>query len=208
MEGDQVIISSGSDKIPVGNYILMLLMSVVFAFQFLGDPHQNYLSGCILKKISVNASLMYFWLHTGPVHIVSNMVLLAVFGRRACLKIGNAKYVLIYFVFGFSVATAHVLLDGRPVIGASGAIFGVLGLAVVLSWRKLSPLAPWLILIWIALSVGAAIAGNSPIAHVMHIAGFVMGMILGTALIIFNQADRSDTGHSLMRILRLRPATL
>ena len=206
MKDNQVITYSRPDKIPSGNYITMLLMSVVFALQFLGDPHQIYLSGFILKKVSINALLVHFWLHKDLVHIASNLVLLAVFGRHACIKIGDAKYILIYFVLGFTSAIAHVLLDGGPVIGASGAISGVLGLAVVLSWRKFSPLGPWLIFIWVAVSVTAAIAGGSPNAHVVHIAGFITGMILAITLIIFNQADHTDTGCSLMRILQ--PASL
>ncbi len=193
---------SGIDKVPVGNYIVMLLMSVIFAAQFLGDPNQLYLTGLILKKASLNAFLGYFWLHTGLLHIVSNLVLLAIFGRHTCIKLGDAKYFLIYIVLGFAAAYAHILLDGRPVIGASGAIFGVLGMAVVLSYRKFSPLGPWLVLIWFVVSVAAALAGSSPNAHIAHIAGFIMGMFVATMLIIFNQADHTDTDHSLMRILQ------
>ena len=51
------------DKLPIGNYIVMLLMSVVFAVQFLGDPHQIYLTGLILKNASFKALLGHFWLH-------------------------------------------------------------------------------------------------------------------------------------------------
>ena len=196
---------SGIDKLPIGNYMVMLLMSVVFAVQFLGDPHQIYLTGLILKNASLKAFLGHFWLHTGLLHIVSNLLLLSVFGRHSSIKIGNAKYFLLYIVLGFTAAYAHVLLDGRPVIGASGAIAGVMGMAVVLSWRKFSPLGPWLVLIWLAVSVVAAIDCNSSGAHTAHIAGFVMGMILATMLIIFNQADNTDTCDSLMRVLR--PAT-
>jgi membrane associated rhomboid family serine protease len=193
---------SRSNRIPTGNYIVMLLMSVVFAIQFLGDSHQIYLSPLILENVSFKALLGYFWLHTGPVHIVSNLALLAVFGRDTCIKMGYAKYFLVYILLGFSAAVAHVLLDGRPVIGASGAIFGILGLAVVLSWRKFSLLGPWLVFIWFAFSVAVAIVGNNPIAHVAHIAGFMTGMILAIMLIIFNQVDYTDTDYSLMKMLR------
>ncbi len=193
---------SSTYKPPFGNYIVMLLISIIFAIQFLGDPQKLYLSALILKNASFNSILGYFWLHTGVIHIASNLVLLAIFGRYTCTKMGNAKYILVYIAMGFAAALAHILLDGRPVIGASGAIFGVLGMAVVLSWRKLSPLGPWLIFIWIALSVAIAISGNSQIAHVAHVAGFVTGMITAAILIIFNQADCSDTDYSLMRIVR------
>jgi len=209
MRGYNAKTCSGTDKLPIGNYIVMVLMTVVFAVQFLGDQHQIYLTGLILKNASFNAFLGYSWLHTGLIHITSNLILLTIFGRRACVQIGDAKYFLIYIVLGFAAAMAHVLLDGRPVIGASGAITGVLGLAVVLSWRKLSPMGPWLIFIWIAISVAAAIASDAQgahIAYVAHITGFIMGMILATMLVIFNQVDHGDTDHSLMQIVR--PATV
>ena len=202
MRDNQLKTCPAHNKIPMGNYIVMLLMSVVFAIQFLGDPRQIYLSGLILKNASINAFLVHFWLHVDLIHIVSNMLLLAVFGRRTCIKIGNARYILFYFILGFTAAIAHVLLDGRPVIGSSGAISGILGLAVVLFWRKLSPMGPWLVFIWFAISAAAAIAGNSPDAHVAHIAGFIMGMILATTLIVCNQTDHSDTGHSLIQIIQ------
>jgi membrane associated rhomboid family serine protease len=183
----------------------MLLMSVVFAIQFLGDPHKIYLTGLILENTSFKALLGHFWLHADLLHIISNLVLLAVVGRHTCIKIGHAKYILIYIALGFAAAGAHILLDGRPLIGASGAISGILGLAIVLSWRKLSLLGPWLIFIWVALSAAVAIAGGSPIAHIAHIAGFIMGMIIATMLIIFNQVDYTDTGYSLIRMIRPEP---
>jgi len=199
------VTNSESNKIPIGNYIIMLLMSVVFAIQFLGDPQKVYLTGLILENTSFTALLGHFWLHADLVHIISNLVLLAVFGRHICIKTGHAKYFLVYIALGFASAGAHILLDGRPVIGASGAISGILGLAVVLSWRKFSPLGPWLIFIWVALSAAVAIAGGSPIAHIAHVAGFTMGMLIATMLIIFNQADYTDTGYSLIRMIRPEP---
>jgi membrane associated rhomboid family serine protease len=180
----------------------MLLMTVVFAVQFLGDPHQSYLTGLILKNPpSYNGFFGYLWLHTGLLHIVCNLAALAVYGRYVSVKVGAAKYFFIYIVLGYAAAFAHVLLDGRPVIGASGAICGILGMAVVLSYRKLSLFGPWLILIWIAVSLAAAVAESSPDAYIAHIAGFIAGMIIATILAVCNLADHSDTDFSLERIL-------
>jgi membrane associated rhomboid family serine protease len=189
---------------PVGNYIIMLLMVIIFAMQFLGDPQQNYLGGLILKKNSFQEMSGYFWLHMGPVHIISNMILLAVYGRQTSIKIGPAKYILAYFVLGFAAAIPHLMLDARPVIGSSGAISGVMGLAIVLNWKKLSPLGPWIVLIWVVISIFAALATDTAAAHIAHIGGFLTGMILAVLLIAFNQADHSDTDYSLMRIINRR----
>lgn len=192
---------SDAEKLPVGNYMVMLLMATVFAIQFLGDPNQKYLTGLILTNNATFSGFWgYFWLHTGLVHIIGNLVMLGVFGRHTCIKMGDAKYFLAYIVLAYAAAIAHVLLDGRPVIGASGAIFGVMGMAVVLSWRKLSLFGPWLILIWVVISLVVAIAGNSPSAHIAHIAGFIAGMFIATLLVIYGIADHRDTDHRLKRI--------
>ena len=79
------------DKLPIGNLVIMLLMSIIFALQFLCDPNQIYLADMVLKSASFKAFLMYFWLHTGVIHIVSNLVLLSVVGRSACIKIGDKR---------------------------------------------------------------------------------------------------------------------
>jgi membrane associated rhomboid family serine protease len=190
-----------TDNIPIGNYLVMLLITVVFAAQFLGDPHQNYLTGLILKKTpSYNGFLGYFWLHTSLLHIAGNLATLAIFGRSVSVKLGAAKYFLIYIVLGYAAACAHILLDGRSVIGASGAIYGILGMAVVLSYRKLSLLGPWLIFVWFAVSIGAAVAGGSPDAYIAHIAGFIAGMLIAAILAVCNLVDRSDIDLSLARI--------
>lgn len=191
-----------TDNLPIGNYLVMLLMTVIFAVQFLGDPNQNYLTGLILKNPpSYNGFFGYLWLHKGLLHIVGNLAVLAVFGRHVSVKLGAAKYFVIYIVLGCAAAFAHVLLDGRPVIGASGAICGILGMAVVLSYRKLSLFGPWLILTWIAVSLATAVAEGSPDAYIAHIAGFIAGMIIATVLAVCNLVDYSDTDLSLERIL-------
>ena len=201
MKDSKAITYTKTDKIPAGNYVVILLMSIIFAVQFLGDPHQEYLGGLILKNATLNGFLGYSWLHTGLIHVASNILLLAIFGRGTCVKIGDAKYILIYCFLGFAAAVAHLALDGREVIGASGAIFGVLGLTVVLSWRKLSTMGPWLILVWVVASVGAAIYGKGAEAHVAHVGGFIAGMFLGIGLVLFKQADNSDTDKLLVKFV-------
>lgn len=190
-----------SDNIPIGNYLVMVLMTVIFAVQFLEDPNRIYLTGLILKKPFLYSGFFgYFWLHKGLLHIAGNLAVLAVCGRHVSIKIGAAKYFVIYILLGFAAAFAHVLLDGRPVIGASGAVCGILGMAVVLSYRKLSLLGPWIIFTWVIISLAAAVIGG-PDAYVAHIAGFISGMFIAVILAVCKLIDHSDTGLSFKRIL-------
>jgi membrane associated rhomboid family serine protease len=75
-------------------------------------------------------------------HIVGNLITLWIFGRHVSLKISDASYVLSFIVLGMAAAAVHVCYDGRPTIGASGAIMGVLGMHVVLCFRKFGVLGP------------------------------------------------------------------
>ena len=184
-------------RVPIGNYIVLVLMSVIFLIQFHGDPQQVYLNGLILQAPTFSGFFGYFWLHECPIHIVSNMLLLIVFGRAVSTKMNHSKYFLVYIMLGIAAGIGHAIFDGRDVIGSSGAISGVMGMAIVLSWKKLSPMGPWLVLIWLAISIAVSASGTSHDAHVAHISGFVAGMMVAILLVTFNHADGTDTDPAI-----------
>ncbi len=143
-----------------GNYIVMMLATVTFAIQMIGDPKQQYLNGFILKNLTLSSMFGYMWLHMSMVHIVGNLITLWIFGRHVSLKISDASYVLSYLLIGIAASAVHVYYDGHPTIGASGAIMGVLGMHVVLCFRQFGVFGPWLILIWFLLNLTAGIIGG------------------------------------------------
>lgn len=189
-------------ELPAGNYIVMMLVTVTFAIQMLGDPKQQYLNGFILKHLTFTSIFGYMWLHMSMVHIAGNLITLWIFGRKVSLKISDASYVLYFIVLGVAAAAVHVCYDGRPTIGASGAIMGVLGMHVVLCFRQFGILGPWLILLWFLLNLAAGIIGNCPTTYMAHAGGFLAGMFLATLLIVFKVAECDDAGQSLLRIIR------
>ena len=190
------------EKLPAGNYIVMMLATVTFAIQMTCDPKQQYLNGLVLERLSFSAVLGYMWLHMSGTHIVGNLITLWIFGRYVSLKMGNVSYLLSYLCLGIAAAVVHVFYDGRPAIGASGAIMGILGMHVVLCFRRLGVLGPWLILVWFLLNLAAGIAGGYPTTYMAHVGGFVAGIILASVLILFDIAKCDDTGQSLLQILR------
>jgi membrane associated rhomboid family serine protease len=196
----QIDHSSKAPPPPYGNYIVILMMVTIFAIQFLGDPNKLYLNALILKKPTLNALIGYSWLHLDLLHVLSNIVLLAVFGKAACTQLGAGKYFIVYIFIGIIAGIAHTLLDGRSAIGSSGAVCGIMGVAIVLSWQKLSPFGPWIILTWVAVSVVAAIDPTNPDASCAHITGFVTGMIVAILLAAAGHADTSDTDPALIRL--------
>ena len=194
--------SVSAQELPAGNYIVMMLATVTFAIQMIGDPKQQYLNGYILKQLTFSSMFGYMWLHMSMIHIVGNLITLWIFGRHVSLKISDGSYVLSYFLIGIVAAAVHVYYDGRPNIGASGAIMGVLGMHVVLCFRQFGVLGPWLILIWFLLNLTAGIIGGYPTTYMAHAGGFLAGMILASLLIIFKIAKCDDTDQSLLRIIR------
>lgn len=191
-----------SGQWPSGTYIVMLLATVTFAIQMAGDPKQQYLNGLILERFSCLALFGHIWLHMSAIHIVGNLITLWIFGRYVSIKIGNAVFPLVFVLLGFAAAGVHLVYDGRPTIGASGAIMGVLGMHVVLCFRRLSPVGPWLVLLWFLLNLTAGIIGGYPTTYMAHVGGFVAGILMANALILLKVADCSETDLSLVEILR------
>jgi membrane associated rhomboid family serine protease len=77
------------------------------------------------------------FLHYGPFHLLLNMLALWWFGSLLEERIGSGKFLLLYVVSGLAGSAGALLLDPlQPTVGASGAIFGVLGAGFVLERQR------------------------------------------------------------------------
>jgi len=143
------------------------------------------------------------FLHAGWVHLGGNMLYLAVFGPTVEMHLGRARYMLLYLAAGAAGALLHTLAHPTstlPLVGASGAIAGILGAHIVLEPRgKITTLIPivvyvevaslpaaFVIAFWFALQVTSLLApvaegGASTVAWYAHIGGFVVGAAIATA---------------------------
>jgi rhomboid family protein len=138
------------------------------------------------------------FLHGGWLHLLGNMLYLWLFGRGVEAALGGARFVLFYLVSGTVAAMTQALVAPAstvPMIGASGAIAGVLGAylllypranVVVLIWiiilvRLISVPALILLGLWFALQLWGALtapAGEPGVAVWAHVGGFLAGMVL------------------------------
>ena len=145
--------------------------------------------------------LTAMFLHGGWLHIIGNMLFLWVFADNVEDRLGRIRFAVFYIACGYLAAAAQIWIGGGdlvPMIGASGAISGVLGAYLLLFPRAmvqvLIPLfllipavipAPLMIGFWFLTnlfnglgSVVGQAAGSGGTAWFAHIGGFVAGMAL------------------------------
>lgn len=138
------------------------------------------------------------FLHGGFMHFISNMVYLWVFGDNIEDRLGHMGYILFYILCGIIAAWTHILFNTDsqiPLIGASGAIAGVLGAYLLLyPYSKINTLAIfifitvikipaiYLLSFWFILQffkgIGAIGLDNSGVAYWAHVGGFLSGAII------------------------------
>jgi membrane associated rhomboid family serine protease len=122
------------------------------------------------------------FLHAGVTHLAFNMFALYWLGSVVEQAIGTGQYILLYFVSGLA-GSAGALVFSNPLattVGASGAIFGVLGALLILEYRATGSLAGQaMTLIVINLAITFAIPG---ISKGGHLGGLVGGILIALAL--------------------------
>jgi len=201
---------------PYANYSIIAL--TIFVFSLMLSSSLQQLKPYILDGWSVSGLTGYMWLHGGLIHIVFNLIFLWVFGNAVCAKVGNALYVPAFILYGIIAGVAHIIFEGGPAIGASGAIFGVIGTYFVLYpfnsvkcllWvfiyvRRISVAGLWIILLWVVLNVLGAVTGFTAVtgvAYFAHIGGFVSGFAFGIILLKSKIVVRDDINEALFRHL-------
>jgi membrane associated rhomboid family serine protease len=141
----------------------------------------------------------YQFLHGGWWHLISNMLFLWVFADNIEDAYGHVAFALLYLFCGVIAALAHVLVmpfSGAPLVGASGAVSGVLGAYLVLFpkarvWVLLAARIPlrigamWVLGGWFALQLFSwwmTRDSESGIAWGAHIGGFIAGAAITYAI--------------------------
>jgi membrane associated rhomboid family serine protease len=155
----------------------------------------------ILSGWTIKGLFGHIWLHGGVLHLLGNMLFLWIFGNAVCAKIGNFRYLPIYLGLGVIAGIAHLIFTGGNAIGASGAIYGIVGMYLVFFpeneitcyvsfWFLLSPYIKeftvssiWMILFWVAFDVWGAMKGGGGVAYFAHLGGFAGGFVLAIVML-------------------------
>lgn len=138
----------------------------------------------------VTMFLTYGFLHAGLWHLVLNMITLVPLGRAVMERIGSARFLIVYGAALMGGAAGFALLSDtyRPMVGASGALFGLAGAVLIWEYadRAASRAGLWpvfrAILLLIALNVVLYFAMDRHLAWEAHLGGFVAGGIAGWLL--------------------------
>jgi membrane associated rhomboid family serine protease len=119
------------------------------------------------------------FLHYGPLHLAFNMLALWWFGAAVEETIGRGRYLALYLVSGLAGSAGALLLDPTtPTVGASGAIFGILGAAFVLERQRTYVLGGGaLTVIALNLVFTFTISSISIGGHLGGLAGGALGML-------------------------------
>ena len=138
------------------------------------------------------------FLHGGWLHLGGNMLFLWIFGNNVEDLMGRGRFLLLYLASGVAAALAQALADqlGQvPMVGASGAIAGVLGAYLVTYPRANVHVFLWIIIFfwivtipawillgfWFAMQVFSGLAterGEPGVAFWAHVGGFIAGILL------------------------------
>jgi len=201
---------------PIVNYIMIAICVAVFLWQASLSPNAEQaavyafglIPGDLFGRVEVNPAIgrlpgwmtifTSMFLHGGWMHLIGNMGYLWIFGDNIEASLGHVRYLVFYLVCGVAAAFAQIVVapgSEVPMIGASGAISGVLGAYMVLHPRANIRIFLWFVLIittlnlpaWVVLGVWFAgqlisSAGVDPgepgVAYMAHIGGFVAGAVL------------------------------
>jgi membrane associated rhomboid family serine protease len=156
----------------------------------------------LIQKISPMVTSQF--LHAGLMHLLSNMVVLLFLGKKVEERIGFLKFLAFYLASGIAgniVYAAFHLSSHQPVLGASGAVAGVLAASLLCNpngivWLPGLPifLRVWMFApLWFVSELLNAIneqhlrPTSGGVAYLVHVGGFIFGLV---AAITFTRADR------------------
>jgi len=186
------------------NTILILLNLILFVvFAILIKINPNYMDFIAIKPANI-LNGWYLWtfltsmfMHGGFFHLFANMLSLFFIGSLIERILGRKRYLSLYLISGLFAGLFFILFSllfpgdlNTYAVGASGALFGLIGLLMLLTPNlpvyvmfipipiKMKYAAPGiLIVLWLI-----SIAGNVPIGNTAHLGGLIAGLIYGTYL--------------------------
>jgi membrane associated rhomboid family serine protease len=185
---------------------IIVLNALAWLFEIsLGDSLPLFLQtyGVVPADFRVSTLITSMFLHGSWMHVIGNMWYLWIFGDNVEDRLGHGRFIVFYLLCGMIAALGQIATDPGstlPTIGASGAIAGVMGAYFVLYPRSRVLTLIMLIIFWEVIELPAVVllgfwfvmqlfsagtiavtasTGGGGVAFAAHVAGFIVGMIVG-----------------------------
>ncbi len=147
------------------------------------------------RRVSPPLSLFFsLFMHGSWLHLLGNMLFLWIFGNNIEDRLGRIKFIFFYLLCGIGASLTHILFNMNsliPVIGASGAVSGVMGAYMVLFPHARVRTLVFIFILITTMDIPAAAflaiwfifqflsaGGGSGIAWLAHVGGFILGFLL------------------------------
>lgn len=157
----------------------------------------------------------HMFLHADILHLLGNLLFLWVFGNAVCAKVGNLAYPILFLICGLVAGFVQTLIVDSPVLGASGAINGIVGFYLIyypinnismfyfIFFRsgtvELSGF--WMILLWLAFDIWGVASGGEGVAYFAHLAGFATGSLCAATLHWRGLVEQGQYERTLFQIM-------
>ncbi len=187
----RVRVAAGSGAGEIVTRVLIGANVAVFVAQIAVSGDTTGLSGRLFQDGALYGPLVangdwwrlvtYAFLHAGFLHILFNMLMLWWFGRPLEALIGRGRFLSVYFVSILAGSAGAVIVSpGTPSVGASGAVFGILGAGMVLERARIPVFGgAALVVVMVNLALSFVLS-NVTIGG--HLGGLVGGMLAMLAL--------------------------
>ena len=213
------------ERRPIANWVLIGITYIVSAkiLHDVGgsDPtYPAYLDYVLLQRgedFSILQLVGHVLTHGGLAHLIGNMVFLFCFGNAINAKLGHAVFVATYLALGIVAAVGWLVLgSGVALVGASGAISGIVGMFLVLYPRNdvsvfyflLRPgtfrvSSCWIIIMYFAFDLWGVLGEGGGVAYIAHVAGTICGAATAVTLLRTRFIESSDGEQNLLQVLGL-----
>lgn len=194
---------------PIATYVLIGISVVVFVAMFLTGG-----SGGLIGRYLVYFPPLTFvepwrvitsmFAHAGIFHILFNMYALYLFGTSLEPLLGRARFLTLYFLSGIGGSAAVMVLSpATPVLGASGAIFGLFAAYFVIIRRLGGNATQLLLVIGLNFALGFLLPG---ISWEAHLGGAIVGALV--ALVLVSTRRRTQQGAQLLGLAGIAVLTI
>jgi membrane associated rhomboid family serine protease len=181
---------------PYANYVVIGLTVLLFFWSWSAEE-SALVDSMVLTGWNPVGLVGHLFLHGGFMHLLGNMLFLWAFGNVVCRTTSNRMYPWLYLGCGLGAAVTHLIVDGDPAVGASGAVNGMVGIAlamfpfnrVEMRWvffgrSDTFDIKLWILAgIWFLMDLWGAVRNAGGVAYAAHLGGLITGLGIGFYLL-------------------------